>query len=76
MIWQDWALMVGLLGLGIFAIPSIFLKTKPSRFMAISYTTISLSLAVTMTTLGLWLSAGAQCFIALIWGILAVQKRR
>lgn len=76
MVIQDIILMVGLLGLGAFAIPSIFSTVKPSKLMAVTYTLILAVLSVSLATLGLWLAAGAQAFCTVAWGILAIQRRK
>lgn len=76
MIWQDIVLMLGLIGLGVFAIPSVFSKNKPSKLMSVTYTLILTILTASLATLGLWLAAGAQGFCTLIWGVLAIQRRK
>lgn len=80
MIWQDIIIAICLLTLGFALIPTILNKHKPEPSTSGLYAGAITVLTVTFVTLGLWFSAFAQGFCALLWYILLVQvlliKRR
>lgn len=74
--WQDWVFSVG--GFLILAslIPTLRGDQKPALTTSIMTGALIAVFAVTMATLGLWLSAAANAGNAIAWGILAVQRYR
>ncbi|MGE0058307.1 MAG: hypothetical protein AB7P33_08530 [Dehalococcoidia bacterium] len=67
---------VSTLVLGASLIPTIRGDDKPALSTGILTTVFVGVIAVTMATMGLWISAGANLLIVLAWGTISLQKYR
>ena len=76
MMWQDILLMVGSFGFSIALLPTVFSKSKPSKWTSLMTGGILVAFAATYATLGLWLACVATSTTALLWFILLFQEVR
>ncbi|MPZ48853.1 MAG: hypothetical protein GEU75_06000 [Dehalococcoidia bacterium] len=72
--WQDWVFSIGGFVILISLIPTIRGDQKPALTTSVMSLAIISIFAVTMATLGLWLSASANAGVAAAWGVMAVQR--
>ena len=72
--WQDWVFAVCGVILGASLIPTIRGHDKPALSTGLITTILVAVLTVTMTTLGLWLSAATNLLIVAGWGTITYQK--
>lgn len=73
MVWQDWVIGVGQIGLFLALIPTIRNVEKPALGTCVITAAILTGFAISFVTLTLWFSAFATSFAALGWYILLFQ---
>lgn len=76
MLWQDWVISIGQLGLVAALIPTIRGKDKPALLTSIVTGLILATFAFTFFTLSLWTSSVTSIISAASWFLLAFQKYR
>lgn len=76
MLWQDWVISIGQLGLVAALIPTIKGKDKPALFTSLLTGAILTIFAFTFSTLSLWTSTITSLISAASWFLLAYQKYR
>lgn len=73
--WQDTVIALCQLAFLPSMLPTLFGKDKPAFSTSVMNAMIVTIIAVTMGTLNLWFSVATGSAIALVWIILAIQKR-
>ena len=73
--WPDIVIMVACFGFAVALTPSIVGKNKPAKSSCLLTVVLLTAIAVSLATLGLWLSFWSEITAIIAWGILLFQKR-
>jgi hypothetical protein len=71
--WQDWVFFLGGFVLLAGLLPTVRGPDKPALTTSLMSAFLVTVFAVTMATLGLWLSALSNASVALVWSLIAAQ---
>jgi len=76
MIWQDTVLMVGGFIFSIALIPSVRSKNKPAVSTSLLTGGVLTAYIICYATMGFWLACSSGLLTAVMWFVLAIQRKR